>query len=277
MVKSVQTIAILLQTLVLSGALQAQPEAPEAPPQVPKDIQEVQTELNPDAICLQPPPMVRWEDYKGPFDKVVGSFARKLERKSTHVPRFKPEAVLCSLEIKDKFMLFVQDTVDPISFLSSAYDSGLDQASNRDPTFGQGLKGYGRRFGATVADDTTYRFLGDFLYPTIFGEDPRYYRLGRGTARRRLFHAMEHSVIAHRDSGTRMFNFSEWFTLTTSVAVSNTYHPGNSRGVGAAAQAVLIGVGWDMGFDVLREFWPDIARKLRMPFRDSDPQALLRR
>lgn len=24
-----------------------------------------------------------------------------------------------------------------------------------------------------------------------------------------------------------------------------------------------------MGFDVLREFWPDIARKLHMPFRDT--------
>ena len=27
-----------------------------------------------------------------------------------------------------------------------------------------------------------------------------------------------------------------------------------------------------MGFDVLREFWPDIARKLHMPFRDTREQ-----
>ena len=27
----------------------------------------------------------------------------------------------------------------------------------------------------------------------------------------------------------------------------------------------------DMGFDALREFWPEIARKLRIPFRERPP------
>ena len=27
----------------------------------------------------------------------------------------------------------------------------------------------------------------------------------------------------------------------------------------------------DKGFDVLREFWPEIARKLRIPFREKPP------
>lgn len=31
-------------------------------------------------------------------------------------------------------------------------------------------------------------------------------------------------------------------------------------------------VGQDVGFDVLREFWPEVARKLRMPFRDMREQ-----
>jgi hypothetical protein len=30
----------------------------------------------------------------------------------------------------------------------------------------------------------------------------------------------------------------------------------------------------DMGFDVLREFWPEIARKLHVPFRDHHISAL---
>ena len=36
--------------------------------------------------CVQPPPMVSWEDYHGPFQKFVGAFGRRLERKSAHVP-----------------------------------------------------------------------------------------------------------------------------------------------------------------------------------------------
>lgn len=77
------------------------------------------TEQNVAARCLQPPALVGWEDYRGPFQKVVGTFARKLERKSAHEPHYKPSTMLCSLELKDKFVLFVQDTFDPVSFLGS--------------------------------------------------------------------------------------------------------------------------------------------------------------
>jgi len=131
--------------------------------------------------CLEPPPLLGWEDYRGPFQKLVGTFAGKLELKSVHAPHYKPGTILCSLEVKDKFMLFVRDTFDPISFFEAAFNAGLDQASNRDPTFGQGAEGYGRRFGADFAGQTTWRFFTDFAYPTIFSEDPRYYRLIHGS------------------------------------------------------------------------------------------------
>jgi hypothetical protein len=130
--------------------------------------------------------------------------------------------------VKDKFTLFVRDTINPISFLEAAFNAGLDQASNRDPTFGRGGEAYAKSFGADFAGQTTWRFFTDFAYPTIFSEDPRYYRLIHGSGRQRFLHAVEHTL---RVSG---------YALATG-----------------------------MGFDVLREFWPDIARKLHMPFRDT--------
>jgi hypothetical protein len=54
----------------------------------------------------------------------------------------------------------------------------------------------------------------------------------------------------------------------SAVVLSNTYHPGNERGFAPAARQVGYAVVTDMGFDILREFWPEIACKLRMPFRD---------
>jgi uncharacterized protein (UPF0297 family) len=68
-----------------------------------------------------------------------------------------------------------------------------------------------------------------------------------------------------------MFNFSEWMGTTSAVALSNVYHPGNERGFGPAARRVGYAIATDMGFDVLREFWPEIARKLRMPFHQFEP------
>lgn len=102
---------------------------------------------NPVAPCIQPPPLIGWQDYNGPLAKVVGTFGRKLERKTVHPPHYKPGAVLCSLEPGAKFLLFLHDSGDPVSFLSAGFNGALDQASNKDPAFGQGSLGYTKRFG----------------------------------------------------------------------------------------------------------------------------------
>src|SRR5262249_12967860 len=159
------------------------------------------------------PPVVRWQDYKGPFAKAVGVFGRRLESKSVH-PHYEPGELLCTLQPKDKFLLFVRDTVDPLTFVAASFSAGLGQAQNSDPSYGQGLTGYGKRFGIAIVDQAQGDFFGDFLYPTVFFEDPRYYRLGRGATSRRLAHALEHAVFAYNPDGSRMFNFSVWLGTT---------------------------------------------------------------
>ena len=90
--------------LLVSAALQAQQPQHAEPPKPPA-IEEVQTVQNPAEPCVQPPPPVSWQDYVGPFHKVLGIFAQKIDRESVGTPlspRYKPNTVLCSLEIKDK-------------------------------------------------------------------------------------------------------------------------------------------------------------------------------
>jgi len=145
----------------------------------------------------------------------VGAFAGTLERKAVPQAHYKPGTLLCSLEPKDKFVLFIHDALDPLAFLTAGFNAGLDQAQNRDPTFGQGTEGFGRRFGINFADQTSLRFFTDFAYPTIFSEDPRYYRLAHGRPEKRLLHAVEHAFVAHLDNGRHMFNFSEWMGATS--------------------------------------------------------------
>jgi hypothetical protein len=247
---------------------QAKPVPPEQAP-IPEQVV-----ANPGAPCVQPAPMVRWQDYDGKFAKAVGAFGRKLERRSAANPgsgmHYKPGAVLCTLEVKDKFKLFVAETVDPLTILDVAFNAGLSQAHNADPQFGQGTEGYAKRFGASLADQASGYFFKDFAYPTIFFEDPRYYRLGQGKVGSRLLHAVEHSVLAHRESGATMFNFSEWLGTVTAASLANLYHPGNRRGFSPTAERVGYSVGSDIGFDVLREFFPEIARKLKLPFRGQN-------
>lgn len=246
-----QELSFSRLTLSQSVALPSLSQEPQQPP-IP---------------CIQPPPVLSWRDYRGPFAKVVGTFAGRLERKSVRKPHYKPGARLCTLVLKDKFTLFVQDSIDPVSFLSAGFNAGISQAEDDDPSFGQGAAGYGERFSANLAGQASSEFFKDFAYPTIFSEDPRYYRLAHDTFRKRLFHAMSHSVMAYREDGSEMFNFSEWLGTSSAVALSNVYHPDNRRGFAAAATRVSYGIAYDIGFDILREFWPEVAHKFKLPFR----------
>lgn len=269
-VRAAGLILASLVPLVMTPARQAQaqqPAAPSTPQQEPR-----QNSANP---CIQPAPMVPWEDYQGPFKKVVSVFGQRLERRTVYPPHplnYKPGTVLCVLKPRDKFILFVEDTFDPVTFLTVGFNAGFGQAQNTDRSFGQGAAGYGKRFGANFVDQASSEFFKDFAYPTIFSQDPRYYRRAHGSSRSRLAHAIEHAFIAHREDGARVFNFSEWFGTTSAVVLSNAYHPDNKRGFDPSAERVGVHVAEDMGFDVLREFWPEIARKLKLPFRDQHEQ-----
>jgi hypothetical protein len=125
-----------------------------------------------------------------------------------------------------------------------------------------------------MIDQAQSEFFKDFAYPTIFFEDPRYYRLGQGSFKRRFFHAVVHVAVAHNEDGASMPNYSEWLGTTSAVALSNVYHPDNRRGFGPSAENVVIAVSQDAGFDVLREFWPEIARKFKLPFRGEEEQGV---
>lgn len=222
--------------------------------------------------CVQPAPLFSADDYDGPLSKTVAYFSRKLEIKTVHAPHHKPHRKLCSLSAEEKFHLFWDNTLEPVTFFGAGFSAGLSQAENDDPTFGQGMAGYGKRYAAALADSASGDFFHTFLFPAIFHQDPRYYRRFEGRTSDRLGHALSHVFVAHSDSGKRIFNFSEWLGTASSTALANTYHPGNRRGFGPAAERMGVSIGTDMGFDVLREFWPEIVHTFRLPFRLRDHQ-----
>jgi hypothetical protein len=83
----------------------------------------------------------------------------------------------------------------------------------------------------------------------------------------RIWHAVNHAFIAQRDNGDCMFNVSECLGTTSVIVLSNTHHPGNERGFGPAVRQVGYHIITGIGFDALCEFWPEIARKFRLPVR----------
>lgn len=162
---------------------------------------------------------------------------------------------------RQKFTIASKDSFDwPIYMLSGAF-AGLSQMENQNPSFGQGLKGYGRRYWRSFTDQAMGNMLTEAIVPSMFHEDPRYFQLGQGKTSHRIRYALTRILVTRTDSGGHHFNFSEVGGNSIAVAVSNAYYP-ETRKVSDNVQKLGIQLGTDAVSNVLKEFWPDIKRKL---------------
>jgi len=162
---------------------------------------------------------------------------------------------------KQKMSIAAKDSFDwSVSLVAAGY-GGLGQITNQNPSFGQGAKGYGNRFVRTYADQIIGNVLAEGAVPILLHEDPRYFRLGQGSFWRRVGYASSRVFVTRTDSGGGRFNCSEVIGNSLAVGVSNAYYPG-SRNLGANFQKLTIQVGTDAFTNVLKEFWPDVKRRL---------------
>jgi len=163
-----------------------------------------------------------------------------------------------------KFKVVAQGSFDPIQIVWYSALSGICQAENCEPGFGQGWAAYGKRYGAYAADGTIENFFVGAILPSVLRQDPRYFQSGRGSFSDRTGYAVSRIFVTRSDSGHTQFNFSEIFGSAIASAISTySYHPRGDRTVGNTASVWGSQVGYDTITLVVREFWPDIRRKLK--------------
>jgi len=176
------------------------------------------------------------------------------------------------LSKREKFNVFVQHTYSPYTFAGAAFDAGLAQATGSWHSYGGGMEGYGKRFGASLADSESGAFFGRFLFPVLLHEDPRYLRSTSRNTMPRIEYALSRVLVTHDDSGNKRPNFSLILSVFAAAGMGNMYYPREERGFGDTAARA----GGDLlsaaGMNVLREFWPDIRQK----FKKHEPKRIQR-
>jgi hypothetical protein len=161
-----------------------------------------------------------------------------------------------------KIKLVARTTFDPVEFPFFAFLAGISQASNSESGYGQGAIGYAKRFGSTFVDGTSENFFAQAFFPSLLRQDPRYYQDGKGTFWRRAGYAVSRTAVTRNDSGHMRFNISEFAGAGVAAAISNAYHPASDRNVPNTMETWGTMMGWDTVSNVLKEFWPDIRRKV---------------
>ena len=181
-----------------------------------------------------------------------------------------------SLTAGQKMRLAFRSATDPVTFAAGFLVAGYHEALDDDKGFGWGLEGYGKRSGAAYLDAFDGTMIGNGILPAIFHQDPRYFRLGHGTASHRLLYALATNVICkHDNTGKWEPNYSNVGGNIVSGAISNLYYPSGNSGIGQTfTNGFIVTAEGGVG-SIFQEFWPDISRKFlhRDPTHGLDAQA----
>ncbi len=155
---------------------------------------------------------------------------------------------------KQKIQLSIRSIIDPVPLATAAGWAGVQQYRNTFPAYGGGIEGYGKRYGANLADSVTGILLSRGVYPSIFHQDPRYFYKGTGSVRSRMLYAISAAVIARGDDGRRKPNYPQVLGTFSAAGISNLYYPASDRGASLVLFNSLAGTGQSALKNLLREF-----------------------
>lgn len=211
------------------------------------------------AVPAQPAPKSQRDDAKEQLKQ------QEHQRILRVLPNFNTSNVqnAAPLSPKQKFHLALRSAVDPVQFAITAADAGLSQLNNSFPGYGQGMEGYGKRYGAAYADSFDGTLLSGAVFPVLLHQDPRYFRKGTGTVKARLWYAIRSTVVSKGDNGKWEPNYSNILGNLAAGGIANLYYPSSDRGAELTFQRAFIVTAEGSLGSIFVEFWPDISRKLQ--------------
>jgi hypothetical protein len=153
-----------------------------------------------------------------------------------------------------KYSMAWKYSVDPVNLIIAGLAAGVEQAQDAYPGYGQGVQGYGKRFGAALADNFTSDMIGGAVLPALLHQDPRYYYRGTGSTRSRIGYAIATVFICKGDNGKWQPNYSFLVGDFASGAISNLYYPKQQRGWATTIDTGLGNIAWGAVGALTEEF-----------------------
>ena len=253
---------VALLTLVVCSVLWACAQEAPAAPSAPVS----NAAVKPDALDPPPSPDPLSPDPAQPVPKEDKRIFGVLPNNRTTENSIPFQALTAG----QKMTIAAKDSFDYPVYPTAGLFAVLYQLENQNPSFGQGMEGYAKRFATAYGDQMIGNVMTEGLWPSVLHQDPRYFRRAEGSKKSRLVYAVEQIVVCKNDQGKRVFNLSEWGGNAMSTAISNAYYP-DTRDWNDNLQKWLIAVATDTFSNVLKEFWPDVKHYFK---HRHDPQEM---
>src|SRR5208282_3423305 len=163
---------------------------------------------------------------------------------------------------REAFMVATRNSFDYSAFVFVGVTSLLAEGTNAHTQLGKGVGGYWAYYWRGYLDKTDGNYWVDWIMPTAFHQDERYYAKGEGNVFKRGVYAATRVLITPNYHGKNSFNASEVLGRGVSQAISLSYYPSKTQTASGYAQKYAYAIGRDALTNVFREVWPDINEHL---------------
>ena len=251
--RKIYFVSLLLLVSLLAGTSAAraqQPAPPSAPP--PADDPKPKTDQPQEAPAIG----------KSKLEQETGTINDRIFEVMPNYGTVEGFSKLPPMTTGQKYRLAAAGVFDRFTYPFIGTLAAIDQANNSPKSWGQGWGAYGKRYGATFADNGIGTYMTTAVFPTLLKEDPRYYQIREGRVSHRALYALSRLFVTYTDDGNLRFNYSESVGNAVAAGFSNVYHPAEDRTLGRNLGTLGMLFMWDGVSNEMKEFWPDIRRKL---------------
>jgi hypothetical protein len=246
-------LAVMLGCLISSAAL-AQQSQPGSVPDAPSPAQQTAPQTNP----TQSP---------NALQTGVSMFL-ELQNKSIIFPDL--ATTKGPLDSWEKLKLAANNSVAVPTVASALIGAGFGQAIDSPSGYDQGVEGYGKRFGANMARSASNQFFGTFVLASAFHQDPRFYVKKDLSFQQSVEYAAARVFYTRSDSGAQVVNYSGLLGALAAEGLANAYYPENNRSAANTFTRFAIDLGARFGGHLLRQYWPEINKRLAL---SAEPKA----
>jgi hypothetical protein len=171
-----------------------------------------------------------------------------------------PPAQFSPMTSHERLGNYVAGLGDFESIVRSAAAAGIAQATLTPKEWGGGAEGYGLRIGNAYAQHVIRRTV-QYGISAALHEDNRYFVSEETGFLRRMKYAVKSTFLARHDNGSQGISISRIGGAAGSAFISRAWQPNSKASAGDGAVAFGFSMMSDVGFNIVREFWPDMKRR----------------
>jgi len=184
------------------------------------------------------------------------------------------EAIPGQFDAGDRIHWFTRHSFGLGSQFTSLAVAGIATGHNTPEEYGPHWEGFGKRYGLAVSHHVISGGL-EAGFGSLWGEDPRYFRVPERSIGARLFNVVKMTVVTHNSQGREMPAYARFIAIPSTAFMANAWLPDSDNRPSDAASRIGIAFSGRLMGNAAREFWPDLRRHLpHRQTKSSDPDTL---